>query len=76
MLSMTRGIQKFLLGLLGSRIWRKKLKTYFFENFWKNFFSAMQKATSPKLGTHVDHNEEYVPVNLQLSSINFTAIKN
>jgi hypothetical protein len=35
----------------------------------------MQKATSPKLDTHVDHDEKYVPPNLQPSSIIFTAIK-
>jgi hypothetical protein len=35
----------------------------------------MQKATSPKLGTHVDRDEKYVPLNLQPSSIIFTAIK-
>jgi hypothetical protein len=35
----------------------------------------MRNFTSPKLGTHVDHDEEYVPVKLQLSSINFTALK-
>jgi hypothetical protein len=35
----------------------------------------MQEVTNPKLGTHVGHDEKYVRVNLQPSSINFTAIK-
>jgi len=53
----------------------KKIKTFFFENFWKFFFSAKRKATSLKLGTHVKHDVKYAPVNLQTSSIILTARK-
>jgi hypothetical protein len=59
MLGMTRGIQKFLLGLPGSRIWRKKLKNFFLGKISKAISSSKIKVTSRKLCTYVGHDSGY-----------------
>jgi hypothetical protein len=67
--------ESFLERVFIMDFYKKKIKNLFFGKFLNNFFSAMQKATSPKLHTHDGHDGKYVPANLQPSSTIFMASK-